>query len=879
MMKLGLNEIRERYLRFFESKDHLRLQSFPLVPQNDKSLLLINSGMAPLKPYFTGVEKPPSNRITTCQKCIRTPDIENVGKTTRHGTFFEMLGNFSFGDYFKEDAIKWAWEFFTEDLEIPKKDLYVSVYEEDEEALDLWIKLVGLPKEKIFKLGKEDNFWEHGLGPCGPCSEIYFDRGHERGCKKEGCQVGCECDRFVEIWNLVFTQFNKDESGNYNELKNKNIDTGMGIERLACVMQDVESIFEVDTIKSVLDYVCELANYEYGKSVEKDISIRVITDHIRSTTMMIADGVIPTNEGRGYVLRRLLRRAARHGKLLGIEGIFLNKVLNKVIDNSKEAYPELLTKEQYIRNVITTEEEKFSETVEQGMIMLLEHIDSKSSDRVISGDVVFKLHDTYGFPVDLTREIALEKGYHIDVDGFNKNMKNQRNTAREALMKSKGNDAWEKGSDISLEDLQDTIFVGYEKLQCESKIIKVIKNGEVSKTISEGEVAKVIVDTTPFYAESGGQVGDVGVISSKEFEASVKNCTKSSEGKFIHDIKVNRGILNEGDLVTLTVDEDNRKSIMRNHTATHLLHKSLKNNIGSHVNQAGSLVNNNRLRFDFNHFKALTKQEIVKIENEVNRFILKDLKLNTKVMSMDEAVNEGATALFGEKYGNVVRVVSIDKYSVELCGGTHISSTSQIGLFKIISETGIASGVRRIEAVTGSGVLDLLNYNENILDETSQILKAPISEVVKKVENINTQLKEFKKEITELKSKIASSNLDDNLRDLKEVDGIKILVASFEDLDAEMLRNNADIIRNKIGECVVVIGSSDKEKCTFVATATKSIVSRGVHAGKLIGQVAKIAGGSGGGRPDLAQAGGKDVTKMTEALAAVDKIIKSQLNN
>ena len=741
MKKLGLNEIREKYLSFFESKGHLRLPSFSLVPKNDPSILLINAGMTPLKPYFTGAEKPPRTRVTTCQKCIRTPDIENVGKTARHGTFFEMLGNFSFGDYFKKEAITWAWEFVTKVMEMPEDRLYVSIYEEDDEAFEIWNKEVGLAPERIFRMGKKDNFWEHGTGPCGPCSEIYFDRGPERGCGKPDCTVGCDCDRYIEFWNLVFTQFDKQEDGTYTKLEKKNIDTGMGLERLAVIMQDVDSLFEVDTIRRILEYVCEKAGVVYGHG-DEDVSIRVITDHIRSTTMMVADGILPSNEGRGYVLRRLLRRAARHGRLLGIEGPFLYDVARVVIRESCEAYPELAEKEEYICKVIKIEEERFAATIDQGIAILNAMIaELKMENRtVLPGSMAFKLHDTYGFPLDLTREIAEEAGLTVDEQGFMAEMAEQKNKARMAI-KSKEISAW--GRDIAAgidKDLR-TEFVGYESYSSESKILYIILNDEQADSAQQDDEVTIILDRTPFYAESGGQVADTGMITGRDGKVRITGCVKTGEGLYLHTGVVEEGIIEKGSAVTAAIDIERRLATARNHTATHLLHKALRNVLGDHVTQAGSLVEPDRLRFDFHHFSAMSKEEIKRVEDEVNARILDDLNVNVREMPIEEAKKLGAMALFEEKYGDVVRVVQAGDYSTELCGGTHLKSTAQAGLFKIISESGVAAGVRRIEALTGKGALEYYGHVEEKLENIASVLKTTPQESLRRVETISAELK------------------------------------------------------------------------------------------------------------------------------------------
>lgn len=877
MKKLGLNEIREKYLSFFESKGHLRLPSFSLVPKNDPSILLINAGMTPLKPYFTGAEKPPRTRVTTCQKCIRTPDIENVGKTARHGTFFEMLGNFSFGDYFKKEAITWAWEFVTKVMEMPEDRLYVSIYEEDDEAFEIWNKEVGLAPERIFRMGKKDNFWEHGTGPCGPCSEIYFDRGPERGCGKPDCTVGCDCDRYIEFWNLVFTQFNRQEDGTYTRLEKKNIDTGMGLERLAVIMQDVDSLFEVDTIRRILEYVCEKAGVIYGQG-EEDVSIRVITDHIRSTTMMVADGILPSNEGRGYVLRRLLRRAARHGRLLGIEGPFLYDVARVVIRESCEAYPELAEKEEYICKVIKIEEERFAATIDQGIAILNAMIaELKMENRtVLPGSMAFKLHDTYGFPLDLTREIAEEAGLTVDEQGFMAEMAEQKNKARMAI-KSKEISAW--GRDIAAgidKDLR-TEFVGYESYSSESKILYIILNDEQADSAQQDDEVTIILDRTPFYAESGGQVADTGMITGRDGKVRITGCVKTGEGLYLHTGVVEEGIIEKGSAVTAAIDIERRLATARNHTATHLLHKALRNVLGDHVTQAGSLVEPDRLRFDFHHFSAMSKEEIKRVEDEVNARILDDLNVNVREMPIEEAKKLGAMALFEEKYGDVVRVVQAGDYSTELCGGTHLKSTAQAGLFKIISESGVAAGVRRIEALTGKGALEYYGHVEEKLENIASVLKTTPQESLRRVETISAELKAALKEIEQLKAKLASSSFDEVLAGAVDVNGIKIATGRFDQLDMDSLRNTCENLRSRVGSGVVVLGSAFGDKVSFVAMATKDAVERGVHCGNIVKEAAKAAGGGGGGRPDMAQAGGKDTSKIDKALRLAVDAARAQI--
>lgn len=878
MEKVGLNELRERYLKFFESKEHLRLPSFSLIPNNDPSLLLINSGMAPLKPYFTGKETPPRKRVTTCQKCIRTPDIENVGKTARHGTFFEMLGNFSFGDYFKKEAIPWAWEFFTSDLAIPVDKLWVSVYEEDDEAFEIWNKDVGLPPERIIRMGKKDNFWEHGTGPCGPCSEIYFDRGEDSGCGKPDCKVGCDCDRFIEVWNLVFTQFNKDEEGNYTRLPNPNIDTGMGLERLACVMQGVNNLFEVDTVRNVLNHICKLAGVEYGKSPKADISIRVITDHIRSTTMMVSDGVIPSNEGRGYVLRRLLRRASRHGKLLGIDKPFLYEVAMVVINESKSGYPELLERAEDIKTIIRIEEEKFEATIDQGLVILNKYIsDTKEANKsVISGDMAFELHGTYGFPFDLTREIAQENGLDVDEEGFKMKMKEHQESARRDYLSKQGS-AWSSDIYSNLDKSVKTEFTGYSSHQEEAQVLYIIKENEVVDAAGEGDNITVILDRTPFYAESGGQVGDRGYIESQKTKIRIDDCRKTDDGKYLHIGFVEAGTVSKGDKVTASIDVKRRMAVSRNHTTTHLLHKALKNVLGTHVNQAGSLVEPDKFRFDFTHFSSVAVEDLKRIEKEVNDKILESINVDIKEMSLEDARKLGATALFGEKYGDTVRVVKIGDYSMELCGGTHLNTTSQAGLVKILGESGVAAGTRRIEALTGEAALQYFAQKEQIIDSIAQTLKTNPQDSVKKIEALMAEIKNTQKELEQLKSKLVSSSLDEVLSKAIEINGLKIITARFDQLDMEALRNTGDTIRNKMGSGVLVLASGYGGKVSFVAMATKDAVQKGINCGSIIKETAKTAGGGGGGRPDMAQAGGTDISRIEEALKVAVKIIESQI--
>jgi alanyl-tRNA synthetase len=877
MEKLGLNEIREKYLKFFESKGHLRLPSFSLIPANDPSLLLINSGMAPLKPYFTGAETPPSQRVTTCQKCIRTPDIENVGKTARHGTFFEMLGNFSFGDYFKKEATAWALEFITKEMNMPVDRLYITIYEDDDEAFEIWNKEVGIPADRIVRMGKKDNFWEHGVGPCGPCSEIYFDRGIEKGCGKPDCKVGCDCDRFIEFWNLVFTQFDKTDDGRYLRLAKPNIDTGMGLERLACVMQGVDNLFEVDTVTNILNYICKIAGVEYKKSAKTDVSIRVITDHIRSTTMMVSDGILPSNEGRGYVLRRLLRRAARHGKLLGVDRPFLFEVAGVVISESRQAYPELAEKADYIRKVIRIEEERFDATIDMGLNILNEFLNEikAAGVKTMPGQMVFKLHDTYGFPLDLTREICEENGLEVDEEGFRKEMTEQRVKAREAL-KSKDTSAW--GDNIfSRLEVKATEFAGYESDKSEAVILYIVKDNEIVDNAQEGDSVTLITDKTPFYAESGGQTGDTGYIRSHLGNVQIDDCKKTADGKYLHSGIVTDGIIEKGMKVTAEIDSERRLATARNHTVTHLIHKALRNALGEHVHQSGSHVGPERLRFDFTHFSQISTEELKSIEKEVNSIILKSLSVVTREMPVDDARKLGATALFGEKYGNVVRVVTIGDYSMELCGGTHLRSTAQAGLVKILGESGVAAGVRRIEALTGEAAIEYFNSKEKLLNELAQAIKSTPQDSLKKLEAVFTELKEAQQEIDKLRNKIVGSSLDEVLSSAIDIKGIKVIRARYDQLDLEGLRNTADKLKSRMKAGVVVLGSSFGGKVSFIVSATPDAVQKGIHSGNIIRETAKIAGGGGGGRPDMAQAGGRDIDKIDDALKASVNIIESMI--
>ena len=879
MKKYGVNELRKMFLDFMESKGHLVMKSFSLVPQGDKSLLLINAGMAPLKPYFTGAEIPPRTRVATCQKCIRTGDIENVGKTARHGTFFEMLGNFSFGDYFKKEAIAWSWEFLTEVVGLDPERLYPSVYLEDVEAFEIWNKEIGIPAERIFRFGKEDNFWEHGAGPCGPCSEIYYDRGEKYGCGKEGCTVGCECDRYMEVWNNVFTQFENDGNGNYETLKQKNIDTGMGLERLAVVAQDVDSIFDVDTICSLRNLVCEIAGKEYGKVYNDDVSIRLITDHIRSATFMISDGIMPTNEGRGYVLRRLIRRAARHGRLLGIQGDFLAKLSAEVINGSKDGYPELEEKKDFIFKVLTNEENQFNKTIDQGLRILsdMEEEMKAAGEKTLSGENAFKLYDTYGFPLDLTKEILEEKGYGIDEKGFQAAMEEQRVKAREAREVTNY-----MGADATVYDEIDasvtTEFVGYEHLSFDSEVTVLTTENEIVASLMEGQKGTVFVKETPFYATMGGQEGDTGVIETENGKFVVEDTIKLRGGKIGHVGHMESGMLSQGETVSLKVNTSARRDTEKNHSATHLLQKALKTVLGTHVEQKGSLVTPDRLRFDFAHFQAMTPEEIEKTEALVNEQIQAGLSVITDVMDIEEAKKSGAMALFGEKYDQKVRVVSMGDFSKELCGGTHVSNTSSIMLFKILSESGIAAGVRRIEALTGNAVLEYYKKQEALLQEASKALKANSGEILEKIAHLQEEVKTLQSENESLKSKMAQGSLGNVMDKVVEVDGVKLLAAKVEGVDMNGLRDLGDSLKEKLGEGVVLLAAVNGGKVNLLAMVTESAQKAGAHAGNLVKAAAAIVGGGGGGRPNMAQAGGKNPEKADEAVEAAAEILKGQLS-
>ncbi len=878
MHQYGVNQLRKMFLEFFESKEHLAMKSFSLVPHNDKSLLLINSGMAPLKPYFTGQEIPPKKRVTTCQKCIRTGDIENVGKTARHGTFFEMLGNFSFGDYFKEEAIEWSWEFLTEVVGLDPDRLYPSVYEEDDEAFEIWNKKMGIPAERIFKFGKEDNFWEHGSGPCGPCSEIYYDRGEKYGCGKPDCTVGCDCDRYMEIWNDVFTQFDNDGNGHYSELEQKNIDTGMGLERLASVVQDVDSIFDVDTIKALRDHVCRLAGREYGAVYQSDVSIRVITDHVRSVTFMISDGIMPSNEGRGYVLRRLLRRACRHGRLLGIEGSFLPELSKTVIEGSKDGYPELEEKKDFILKVIAKEEEQFNKTIDQGLGILSDLIEEmeKKGEHTLGGESAFKLYDTYGFPLDLTVEILEEKKMDVDEEGFRAAMEVQRKTAREAREVTNY-----MGADVTVYESIDpgitSTFVGYDHLCHESEITVLTSETELTDALSDGETGTVFVKETPFYATSGGQEADTGLIRTAEGEFRVEDTIKLLGGKIGHVGRVVKGMLKTGDKAELEVDAEKRALSARNHSATHLLQKALRTVLGTHVEQAGSSVNEERLRFDFTHFSALTPKELEKVESLVNESIENALTVDIRNMPIEEARKTGAQALFGEKYGDIVRVVNMGDYSIEFCGGTHVGNTSEIMAMKIISETGVAAGVRRIEALTSKGLLKYYGTLEEKMREAAKLLKATPDNLGDKISHLISENKALHGEVESLKSKMAQDAAGDILNQVKEVAGVKLLASELDGVDMNGLRDLGDQLKEKLGEGVVVLASENGGKVSLMVTATEGAMKKGAHAGNLIKAIAGCVGGGGGGRPNMAQAGGKNPAGIAEALEKAAAVLGEQV--
>lgn len=868
----SLNDLREKYLSFFESKGHLRLDSFSLVPNGDKSLLLINSGMAPMKKYFTGEVTPPRNRVTTCQKCIRTPDIENVGKTARHGTFFEMLGNFSFGDYFKKEATAWAWEFCTEVLEMPVDKLYITIYENDDEAFEIWTKQNGVDPSRIVRLGKEDNFWEHGSGPCGPCSEIHFDRGEKYGCGKPDCGPGCECDRYVEFWNNVFTQFDNDGNNNYTPLAHPNIDTGMGLERLACIMQDVDNIFEVDTVQNIMKKISEIAGVNYHDDEKKDISLRVITDHVRSSTFMIGDGVIPSNNGRGYVLRRLIRRACRHGRLLGVNEPFLYKVCDTVIQENSVAYPELQDKAELIKKVILSEEESFGKTIDAGLALLDEYI-AKMEGNVFSGEDAFKLNDTYGFPLDLTKDILEEKGITVDEDKFNALLANQKATAR-AARKDAGADAW-KGESVKIE-ADKTEFVGYTDFDCDAEILAILNSdGELVDMLGAGEQGSVVLDKTPFYAQSGGQVGDSGIVKKDDSNVFlVSDTSKNADGIYIHSGNVSKGIISVGDNVSASLNEIRRRAIMKNHTAAHLLQAALRQVLGTHVEQAGQLVNENEVRFDFTHFNPMTADEIAKTELLVNQFIMGANSVVMQEMPIEEAKKMGAMMLFGEKYGDIVRVVKAGDFSTEFCGGTHVSNSGELGLFKIVSEASVAAGVRRITALTGMNLLNYLNYNENMVKLVASAFKTADSEISERASAVVAELKDKDKEIQKLNAQLTKLKSADMFSKPEMIGDLEIFTAKIDNTTPDALRSMGDELKANNDNAVAVIAGINGEKATIVAICGKNAIKAGVKAGDVVRQVAQLAGGGGGGRPDSAMAGAKDLSKLDDAIAAVKSIVE-----
>ncbi len=875
----GLNELREMFLSFFETKGHLRLPSFSLVPQHDKSILLINAGMTPMKTYFTGEEEPPRRRICTCQKCIRTGDIENIGKTARHGTYFEMLGNFSFGDYFKREALKWSWEFLTSPdwVGLEPDRLYPSIYVDDDEAFEIWNKEIGIPAERIFRFGKEDNFWEHGSGPCGPCSEIYYDRGPEYGCGKPDCTVGCDCDRYIEVWNNVFSQFNNDGKGNYTELVQKNIDTGMGLERLACVCQNVDSLFDVDTVMNITNKVSEITGAHYGQSHKIDVSLRIITDHIRSATFMIGDGILPSNEGRGYVLRRLLRRAARHGKLLGVNDPFLYMVVDTVARENEQHYPDIREKQEYITKVIRTEEENFGRTIDAGMKiydeMLGEH--KKKGETVFSGDDAFKLYDTYGFPIDLTIEMAEEEGMTVDQDTFDKNMRDQKERAREAR-KALGDLAW-AGIDLGLDDNHPTEFTGYDRTSDTCKVIAIVTDGEVSSAASEGNEAIVVLDKTPLYAEMGGQVADHGLFTDGDMVFEVTNVQKDKAGKYLHYGVVKSGTISVDQTVKAEIDTERRAAVARAHSATHLLQSALRTVLGDHVQQAGSLVDPDHLRFDFTHFSAITPDELSKIEKLVSLWTLEDMEITTEEMTVDQAKKMGATALFGEKYGETVRVVTMGDKSMELCGGTHLKNTAKIGIFKILSESSIASGVRRIEAITGMAVLEKFEETNKNISAAASILKTSAADLADKIEGQVKEIRELKQTIEKMKDRQFASDVESLIASGEDVGGVKVATAKYSNIEVGDLRKIGDFLRDKEKNIVAVIGAANGEKVSLLASCGKEAVTMGIKAGDVIKNIAPIVGGKGGGKPDSAMGGGSDVSKIDEALSAVSAFVKDNI--
>lgn len=880
MQQMGLNEIRSRFLDFFKSKDHYVRESYSLVPQNDKSLLLISAGMAPLKNYFSGVEVPPSKRMSTCQKCIRTGDIENVGRTARHATFFEMLGNFSFGDYFKRESIKWGWEFVTEHLNIPEDKIWVTVYEEDDDSYDLWSKEMGFPEERLVRLGKDDNFWEIGIGPCGPCSEIHFDRGPEYGCDNPDCKPGCDCDRYLEFWNHVFTQFNRDEEGNYTPLENKNIDTGMGLERIACIMQGVNTIFDVDTIKHILNSVEKMAGVEYGINDKTDTSVRIITDHIRAVSFLVADGVLPSNEGRGYVLRRLLRRAARHGKLLGVKENFLFKLVDEVIKVSGEAYPELVEKESYIKKVIRIEEEKFNETIDQGSEILASYIADlkKNKENTLSGVNAFRLYDTFGFPIDLTKEILEEENLLIDEGAFNDEMNKQRERARSARGNMDG-ESWKEDPLSKLDSSVSTEFVGYDNLKNDGAVKAIVKDNEIVESATIGDKVVIVLDKTTFYPEGGGQSGDTGLLVNKNEDIiiAVIDTKKGANNTIKHICIVKSGMINTHEKLNTIVNKEVRMASARNHSATHILHKVLKDVLGDHVNQAGSLVTPDRLRFDVTHFEAITKEEIKLIEDKVNDAILEAYTINCENMNINEAKEKGAMALFGEKYGNDVRVVSMGDYSIELCGGTHLTNTSQIGMFKILSEGGVAAGVRRIEAITGRAVYNYLKEKEELISNVCSNLKVKEDTLALRVTSLLEENKNLGKELHDVKTKMSLQSMDSVLDSKIDANGVDLVCSKFEGMDMNTLKEVADSLRDKLVSGVVILANVADGKINFVVTATKDVVEKGIHCGNIVKEISSIAGGKGGGRPNMAQAGAPDVLKVDDALNAASEVVKSQV--
>ena len=871
------NDIRKSFLDFFESKDHYVKNSFSLVPKNDKSLLLINAGMAPLKNYFLGIETPPAKRMATCQKCVRTGDIENIGKTARHATFFEMLGNFSFGDYFKNEATAFAWEFVTKVLKMDEEKLWVTVYEEDDEALGIWRDKVGVNPDRIVKLGKEDNFWEigNGQGPCGPCSEIYIDRGEEFGCGHENCKPGCDCDRFLEFWNLVFTQFDKQVDGSYKKLEHPNIDTGMGLERMACIMQGVDSIFDIDTMKNIRDKVCEISGKKYQQDEKTDVSIRIITDHIRAITFMVSDGIVPSNEGRGYVLRRLARRAMRHAKLLGIEQKFIETLANVVIDVYQDGYEELGQNRDYINKVLKIEEEKFGETIETGMNILNQYITDaqKANNSTINGQDAFKLYDTYGFPLELTLEIAEEKNCSVDIEEFENQMEMQRQRARNA--RAKGSDIGWKDEISSLDlSVKNAEFIGYEKLEDIAVIADIIIDGKLSDKAAQGQEVILIFDRTPFYAESGGQVGDTGLIKNSNVEIQVNNVTKSTNGLFLHHCKISKGELKKGDKLELFVDVKNRFATMRNHTATHLLHKALKIVLGNHIQQAGSLVSPDRLRFDFNHFAQVSKEELMKVEQLVNEQIYNAIDVQTQVMDIEDAKKTGAMSLFDEKYGETVRVLSIGDFSKEFCGGTHVKNSNEIGMFKIVSEGGVASGVRRIEAITGYSVYNFIVEKQELIENVSSTLKTSQDNLQKRASDLMAENKNLQKKIKEVQSAGAKTDIDSVIKSAKKIKDVNLVISSFEDMEDDILRDFAQNIIDKVENSVVVFSNvnTENQKLTFLCMVAKNLIPK-YNAGKIVKEVVMVTGGNGGGKPNMAMAGGKDVSKIQEALSKAEEVL------